>query len=364
MKILEIAASGRIGGAETYLLRLEKHLRARGHGVICVTRRDVPLALQLRAQGATVRPFHRGGKFNLAVLWKLVRLIRREKIELIHTHLFSACRVGGLAGKITRVPVVGHVQATDPADIYRHVPILIAVSEGVRQHMIAQGIAPSRLHLFPNNVDLLHFNPANFGRETARRDLGIAPETFALAVVASLTPRKAHRFLWRALAQLPRHFEVWAIGEGGEESALRDLARELGIENRVHFAGFQPDVRPFYAACDATVLPSLHEGLPLCLLEAMAMNCPVVATRVAGIPEIVRQRETGLLVEPSDSEALREAISRLENPALRARLVTGAREMVERDYEERRGFERVEAFLKQVAAKASRGGRAQVLKWR
>lgn len=350
MKILEIAASGRIGGAETYLLRLEKHLRAHGHQVICVTRRGVPLATELRAQGATVHDFHRGGKWNLAVLWRLVRLIRREKIELIHTHLFSACRVGGLAGKLAGVPVVGHVQATDPADIYVNVPTLIAVSEGVRQHMIAQGIAPARLHLFPNNVDLAHFNPAHFERNAARRDLGIPDSTFALVVVASLTPRKAHRFLWQALSQLPPHFQIWAVGEGGEESALRALARELNIEKRVHFAGFHADVRPFYAACDATILPSLHEGLPLCLLEAMAMNCPVVATRVAGIPEIVRDGQTGLLVEPGDADALRGAIARLENAELRARLVAGARQLVADHYEARQNFARVEAFLQQIAS--------------
>lgn len=351
MRILEIAASQRIGGAETYLLRLENHLRARGHHVVCVTRRGAALTARLRAQGGTVHAFHRGGKWNLLALWRLLRLVRREKIEVIHTHLFSACRLGGLAGKILGVPVVGHVHALDPADIYAQVPVLVAVSEGVRAHMIGQGIASSRLHLFPNNVDLAHFDPAKFERAACRRELGIGDQVFALVVVASLTPRKAHRFLWQALAELPAHFEVWAVGEGAEAANLRALATELGIENRVHFAGFRAEVRPFYAACDAKVLPSLHEGMPLCLLEAMAMRCPVVATRVAGTPEIVREGETGLLIEPGDADALREAIKRLENPELRAKLSAKARELVESEHEGTRSLERIEAFLASVAAR-------------
>ncbi len=351
MKILEIAASKRIGGAETYLLRLESHLRARGHEVVCVARRGAALADSLRAQGAQVHDFHRGGKWNLPVLWRLIRLMRREKIEVIHCHLFSACRVGGLAGKLLGVPVVGHVHALDPADIYARVPVLVAVSEGVRQHMIGQGIAPSRLHLFPNSVDLKVFDASKWNRSACRRELGIGDDVFALVVVASLTPRKAHRFLWQALAALPPHLQVWAVGEGGEAANLRALSRELGLEDRVHFAGFRADVRPFYAACDAAVLPSLHEGLPLCLLEAMAMHCPVVATRVAGIPEIVRDEQTGLLVEPGDANGLRAAIQRLEDAALRARLSAGARDLVEQNHEGQRNLERIEAFLAAVAAR-------------
>ena len=354
MNVLEIAASTRVGGAETYLVNLTRHLRQNGHVVSALTRRGAPLGSLLQAEGARVWDFHRGGKWNLPVLIRLVNLIRRERIELIHTHLFSACRIGGLASKITGVPVVGHVHALDPADVYARVPTLIAVSNGVREHMIGQGIAPQRLRLFPNHVDLNHFNPALFDKTRARREMGFVDETFVLACVASLTPRKGHAFLLRALVDLPENVELIIAGEGGEMATLKALAGELKLESRVRFAGFQSDVRPLLRAADAFVLPSLHEGMPISLLEAMAMNCPVVATRIAGVPEIVREGETGKLVEPADSAALRDAILELIPPARRLELAHNARVLVEEHHDSRRCFPQLETFFQDLIARGAK----------
>ena len=164
-----------------------------------------------------------------------------------------------------------------------------------------------------------------------RASLGIAAEAPTAGIIARLTEQKGHRFLFEALARTPALSAVRLIVVGGGElgEPLARLAGELGIGSRGHFVGPRRDLGNLLAAMDVFVMPSLWEGLPLSLVLAMGASLPVVATRVAGIPEVVEDGRTGLLVPPGDAAALGAALARLFGSAdLRARFGRDARALV------------------------------------
>jgi glycosyltransferase involved in cell wall biosynthesis len=185
------------------------------------------------------------------------------------------------------------------------------------------GIPAERVRVIPNAVAPARRRPS---REDARRALGLAgPRILA---VGRLVPWKRFDDLLRALAHLPEEVRLDVLGEGPEEAALQDLARDLGVAGRVDFHGAvgKGRVDGFLVAADVLALPSTYEGLSHVLLEAMSAGCPAVTTRVAGNPEVVRDGIEGLLVDPGDVPDLSGALGRvLGDDDLRARLAAGAR---------------------------------------
>jgi glycosyltransferase involved in cell wall biosynthesis len=205
----------------------------------------------------------------------------------------------------------------------------------------------TRIH---NGVDLTHFRP------TGARPLqqkGVLPVGApVLAVVARLELLKGHEDLFGCLPELWRQFpelRVLLAGQGPDEAHLRAVAHGADPRGRLLFLGHCPDVRPVLESADIFVLPSRHEGLPYAVLEAMAMQVPVVATAVGGVGEVVRNEETGLLVAPRDGPALGAAVRRLlEETELRERLVAAARRRLEERFSLDRTVEQVEALLRRV----------------
>ncbi len=351
MTILEYITPSRIGGAETYFLRLVEHLGGAGHRVIVVTKRDAKLRAELEKRAfanVEVHGWLTRGKIDPKTLFRLVRLCRRERVDLIHTHLTTASLLGALAGKIAHIPVVAHVHAADSKTYFQFADVLVAVAEGVKAHLMAQGIAGGKIPVLYYGVDLEKYaHPLPIAAAKAR--LGLAPGVLTVGVVASLQERKGHRFLLEAMASLGDRFGPFAalfLGEGEEETALRALAKGLGLENRVHFLGFRDEVREIVAACDVVALPSRKEGLSIAVMEAMALERPVIATQIAGMPELVRDGETGLLVPPFETGPLAEALARLLGDSeLRASLAESGRRFLEEKFDQRACLAKVEAFL-------------------
>jgi glycosyltransferase involved in cell wall biosynthesis len=253
---------------------------------------------------------------------RLESLLRSGDVDLVHAHKFGSNVWGAALGRLCRVPVVISHEHTwsfegqigrrliDRHIVSRHSDTVIAVSEADRMRMISiVGMPSERVTLIPNGIPVPHPRHA----ASVRANLGVADGAPLLVQTAVLRPQKSVGTMLEAMAIL-REREPAArlviIGPG-DPGALKTRAAELGVLDAVSFIGQRDDVADIVAAADLGVLSSDFEGMPLAILEYMAAGLPVVSTSVGGVPEIVSEGETGLLVPPRDSRALAERIGRV-----------------------------------------------------
>ncbi len=350
MTIVQYITPSRMGGAETYFLTLCEFLAKRGHRVIIVTKRDCQLRIEaekLRPLGVEVHGWHTRGKFDARTLFRLVQLLKRERADLLNTHLTTASWNGAWAGKLTGVPCAAWVHGRDRKTWFQWADKLLAVAGSVREFLIEQGVAPKKIELLYFGVDLTRFTPFDDSQKReAKASFQLSPDARTVGVVASLIERKGHRFLLDALAGLPDDVEVLLAGEGPLEGELRAQAKQLGLDGRVHFLGFQKEVKTVLAATDVFCLPSLKEGLPISIMEAQACGLVVVAAKTAGVPEVVREGETGFLCEAGDANALRLALERALQSAEKSREIgRAARSFLEENFEREMRLTGIEAFF-------------------
>jgi glycosyltransferase involved in cell wall biosynthesis len=256
---------------------------------------------------------------------------------VVHWHAARAHALGALAAllapgakRVLSRRVDFRVRGSAGSRLLYALPIdaIAAISGGVRDALTASGVPSTAIRVIPSGIDTAPFD-APFDRAAARARLGIAPGRILAIQVAALAPHKSQTTLLHAAARLRERapsLVTWIAGEGRLRGALLAEHARLGLDDRVRFLGFREDVVDLLRAADLFVLSSYLEGLGTSVLDAMAAGLPVVATRVGGVPEIVRDGETGLLVPPRDPEALAAAMARLaEEPALRERLGAGGR---------------------------------------
>lgn len=329
------------GGAENVVLHLAAGLRAAGDEPVVVTMR--PGWMTERAEAAGIEVWLAPQRPGLALGWipRFAARLRRGGIDCLHSHEFAMNVYGGAAARQLGIASVATIHGRHWATgrprralayrvLHRLGMQLVAVS-----YDLAGFLAPG-LRLPREAIAVIHNGialappPVGGEHERARREtrgaLGIADADPLLLAVGNLYPVKDHATLLRAAARLSGA-HVAIAGRGDEEAKLRALAAELGIAARLHLLGLRDDVPRLHLAADVFVQPSLSEGLPLAILEAMGAGLPVVATRVGGVPEAVLEGETGCLVAPGDPEALAAALRPLlEAPSLRARFgAAGAR---------------------------------------
>lgn len=273
------------------------------------------------------------------VLARLVALIRREHIDLIHAHLPVAgiwARVAArLAGRL-RVVYTEHNVPQRYAPItrilnrrtYRMNDVVIAVSDEVRRGIEPYANGRPRIVTIQNAVDAQALGAMEVDPAAIRREFGFPPDALLVTTVGNLTPKKGHTFLLDAAARIAsRHpcARFLIVGQGPLTESLRAEAARLKLNGTVAFAGFRADAVRLMAASDLFVLSSLFEGLPVTLLEAMALGKPTVVTRVGGIPEVTDE-SSSVLVEAGDPDALAAAIGALlEAPARRGQMGETAR---------------------------------------
>ena len=275
-------------------------------------------------------------------VWTLRSYLARTHPHIVHTFLLTASLYGRAAAMLARVPVVigtevniyarkqtGH--ALTERLLMRGTDCVIASAEAVRDFYVEQIHAdPDRVKVIYNAVDWSALE-TTAPRNAWRAEIGVPTSADLVTIIARLTEQKAHRVLFEALASRPElaATHLLVVGDGELRDDLQQRAEALGIGPRTHFAGARRDLGNVLAASDVFVMPSFWEGLPLSLVLAMGAGLPVVATRVAGIPEVVEHGVRGLLVEPGDASALGAAIARLiDDPALRADLGNNARAFV------------------------------------
>lgn len=329
--VLGIETSGP-GGAEAMVVQLARALSERGADVVVATTR--PGWMTERAEAAGLPVWIDAMREGPDPRWvaRLRRRLRDERIDLLHSHEFEMNAYGGAAAIAARVPSVatlhGSVAGTERKHLLAYRALgalgqrLVAVSHDLLARLAGPlGRGHRRVRVIHNGTEvppLLAAEARPDARRRARAELGLPGDGPLFVAIGSLYPVKDHATLLRAAAWLPGA-RIAIAGRGDEEAALRDLATSLGIADRVHLLGLRDDVPRVLAACDAFVQPSLSEGLPLAVLEAMAHGCAVVATRVGGVAEAVVEGETGLLVPPGDPAKLADALREVANdPALAA----------------------------------------------
>ncbi len=313
-----------VGGTEAHILELASRLDPRRYrATVCGLKGDGCIARELRLRGIPVATLGATGRLDVRVLPRLLRLIRRERPDVLHAFLFRANLLARVAGRLLRVPVV--ISSYHELELLR-VPryrlldrwtarwssAMSCCSDAVRTFILDRvGGAPARYVTIPFGVD-----PDRFRDVPAadRRALGLPAEGPVIGTVCRLVePTKGLSVLLRAFAQLTRErpetpARLLIVGEGPALEPLRRQAAALGIAPAVVFTGLQRDIPRLLPLMALFVLPSRYEGFGLAILEALAAGTPVVATAVGGIPEIVTHGKTGLLVPPGDPQALCRAM--------------------------------------------------------
>jgi len=376
LRIAHLIESDGPGGAERMLATMARALRSAGCEVLVVVpdRGEGWLAEQLVSTGVTIEPFTLDGPVSPAGVLRLAALLRRYGIAVAHSHDFTMAVYGACASWHARI---GHVITMHGGRYYaqrwrRRLALraavamsdhLVAVSTQLADHLSRDlWIKRSRVRTIPNGVG---FAPVE--SSSLRRELGLASSDRLVLGVGNLYPVKGHLFLLDALALLAPRFpqlHVAIAGRGDLESALRGRAHELGLGDRVHLLGLRSDVANLLAGADVFVLPSLSEGVPLALLEAMASARPIVATDVGEVSVVLDAGQAGLLVKPADAPALATALAHLLTDADAAhRIATAAAARAAAEYGLPRMLERyadlyVDLRSRRSPARASPGGRA------
>ena len=290
---------------------------------------------------------------DVVAVWRLAQVIRRERPAILHTHTAKAGAVGRLAALLAgdaKPPIVVHTFHGHVLRGYfgplrscgfrrlerwraRATPPRVAVSPGVGDGRGARGVAPrERFTVVRLGIELAHRVTDVDGRDETRRVLGIGPDRFTVGWIGRMTGVKRTGDVLLAFKQLRDRgvdATLCLVGDGPERDHVERRAHELGIMRSTLFLGYQEDVAPFYAAFDAMILPSGNEGTPVSAIESLAAGRPVVATRVGGVPDVVRDGEDGFLVDRGAVDQLADALARLaEDPSLRERMGEAGRERV------------------------------------
>jgi glycosyltransferase involved in cell wall biosynthesis len=320
------------GGGEKWLLEAARAMADRGHRVCVVGQPGSQVVRMAYAAGLVTYPVRLGGWLDPASLWELGRVLGRQQVQVACVNLDKEIRQTGLTAFGRRgFRLVARRGSPDPIKDnwhYRLVYQRLLDRLIVNCHALVQKVcaeAPwfdlGKVRVVYNGCDVTALTErARPGR--VRAELGLAPDTPVVALIGEVGWRKGQEILLQAAALLrathPRTVYLLA-GDGDGRAELERRSRMLGLaDGTVRFLGFREDVPDLLADCDIVVLPSRREGFPNALLEGMALSRPVVATPVDGIPELVRDGETGALVPLDDANALAAAIGRLlDDPALR-----------------------------------------------
>lgn len=316
-----------IGGTEGQILELASKLDRRRFAVtVCVLKGDGAIAQELRDRGVRVMTLNGKGAWDIRVLYRLFKVIRAERPDVIHAFLFWANLASRLVGRILQVPVLISSyrellgcrtwprRAADRLTA-RWAHAMTCCSEAVRQLTIeAVGGEAHKYVTIHNGIDPDRFT---IRQGLTRSDLGLQEGLPVIGTVCRLSePEKGLAVLLQAMTQLVGPSggplcQLVIVGEGPSYGQLRALSEKLSLSHWVVFAGVRRDVAELLPLMDIFVLPSLSEGFGIAIVEAMAAGRPVVATTVGGIPEIVRHGETGLLVPPGDPGSLAWAVRQL-----------------------------------------------------
>jgi glycosyltransferase involved in cell wall biosynthesis len=370
IQILNLAASIAMGGAERVMLSMASAIDGcrfdyRFCLFIDLRRPACELYALLKEEGRSVTTIEIMKTVDWRQLAHCWKIIKNSKPALLHTHGHRSDFFGLLMAKCMGIPIVatvhGWTSSTSRLRLYeplhrwglKYFDVVIAVSEEIRLRLVEAGVRPENVVTVTNAIDVSTFSSDRSGIEF-RKEMRISPEAKVIGTVGRLSLEKGLEYFLRAGAQIiakDSSVTLLLVGEGPQRRELEALAESLGISSSVVFCGYRRDVERIYPAFDIFVLPSLTEGLPIALLEAMACTRPVVASRVGGIPSVIQDGVTGLLVEPTNVGQLVDAFRNLlDDPELGRGLGVSARQSIERRFGVSEWIKNIESIYLRVAS--------------
>jgi len=352
VKVLRIIARLNVGGPALHCVLLSENLDKHGYKTALVTgttsesEADFEKAYNLQPKNFRLIKLKRmkrvvTGLGDLVTLFELIRIMRKEKPDVVHTHTAKAGTLGRIAAFVTRTPVIvhtfhGHVLSGYFSPFFSKVvcaiekllalntTAIVTLSEGLKHELSHTfKLAPKdKFKVIPLGRNLDSFFQNGTHRDKLKHELEIPVGSILLGIVGRLVPIKNHRLLLESVSKLPLHlpWHLAIVGEGEELQQLKNLTKELGLEKRVHFLGWRTDLDYLYAGLDIFVLSSNNEGTPLSIIESFASGVPVVATNVGGVKDMFTHEKRldstkeiacfseGLLVPPQNSSALTNAL--------------------------------------------------------
>ena len=343
--VMQVTWSLVAGGAETYALTIASGLdSARYRSVMCGVDQGGALEGEITRRGIPWTVMNRRPGIDWPLMWRMFKLFRREKVDVIHTHHFNQLFYSLIPARLQGIRII-HTEHS--VEVYKRPHLRLALkmmsllcyrvtaigSDGQQVLSKRVGISHRRLRVIRAAVDLSRFQ---INAAVARQQLGLRPEHQVVTIVARLYPEKNHQLLLAAFQQVAAKLpdaRLLIVGDGIEQQSITSRIAALGLQQQVQMLGVRSDVPLILAASDLSVLCSNREGLPIAVLEAMAASRPVVATRVGDLPLVVNDGETGLLVDAGDVKALADAIMSLLCDRTRARqLGQQGRQLVESQY--------------------------------
>jgi glycosyltransferase involved in cell wall biosynthesis len=338
-KIVRIITRLNVGGPAIHVLWLNHLLDQRGYRSVLVSGRESPREgdMMRMAEALSVAPIRVSSLqrevspfADLIAVWKLVRILRREKPAIVHTHTAKAGTLGRIAAWIARVPLRVHTHHGHT--LYGYFPSwktslfvavekllgrltthFVTVSRRVRDDLIAAGMVTSeKITVIPLGLDLAALGALETNKGRFRKRLGLSPTVPIVGIVARLVAIKGHQHFIEAARVLLRErgsSQVFVIvGDGELRRHLAEKVVSLGLGERILFVGFQENMAEVYSDLDVLALSSLNEGLPVAAIEALASGVPIVATRVGGVPDLLEGVDSALLVDPANPSALATAL--------------------------------------------------------
>lgn len=368
LNILQLVNGFAIGGGEMGLLTLVKRLNPeKYHQVICAVGQGGPLQPDFEATGYRVEVLSKKRSFDFSLIRQVANLMREEKIDIVLTTLFYADVIGAFAALRAKVPVVISWEVVSHPFKFRHmfaykralknIDMVVPVSHAIgRQLMKEREVPEEKIHTIHYGVDTEKYCPKDGA--AMRQQLGISDDTIVFGTNARMTHQKGHIFLVEAVKQVVwKHPNVRFVlaGDGPLRGDIEKQISEAGLTDKFQLLGFRSDITDLLSAYDVYVLPSLYEGLPNQVLEAMSCQKGVIATAVDGTVEAVADGKTGLLVPSKNPDALAKALLKvLDNPKLIAQFGEESRRRIEAEFTIENEIQKFENLFDSLYAKKTK----------
>jgi len=350
IRVLHLTTDSKIAGAERLLLGIAKNYNKEEFAVyFCSLKSRGELHIQLEKLGQKAFSLNCSNMWGLPLaIFKLAFLLRKYKIDILHTHLYHASILGQFVVKFNK-PIIGIITRhySDLFYIYGNsfqraldryastaAKHIIAISKGVKNVLVGlDRIDPEKITVIYNGIDVTEFDRAAAGTSVLQKSPKDPERKKIIGAVGSLHPRKGHRYLIEAadiLCQRRQDLRFVIIGDGALKQELESLRSAFDLEDKVEFIGYRQDIPNLLLGIDIMVQSSIEEGFGLSIIEAMAMNKPVIGTNVGGVPEIIEQGRTGYLIQSKNPVELAEKIDLLlNNDKYREEMGREARKSVE-----------------------------------